>query len=94
MAKRNQKIYFYCHFYQIRPKKNAEFYADFKFVEKVLKNAPKKCYEQNEIEENEKSGKSAYFRQVLQITYFVHFFKNFFNGFEISMKFWVFRYLL
>jgi hypothetical protein len=32
---------------------NAEFHADFKSVEKVLKNAHKKSYKQNKFEEYE-----------------------------------------
>ncbi len=31
--------------------KNAEFHADFKYVEKVLKNAPK-SYKQNKFDEH------------------------------------------
>ncbi len=33
--------------------KNAEFHADFEPVEKVIKNAPKKSYEQNKFKEHE-----------------------------------------
>jgi hypothetical protein len=38
-----------------------------------------------------KSEKSAYFRHVFANNFFFgEFFQNFFNGFEISVKFWVF----
>ncbi len=33
--------------------KNAEFYADFESVEKVIKNAPKKSNKQNKFDEHE-----------------------------------------
>jgi hypothetical protein len=39
-----------------------------------------------------KSAKSAYFRHVFDNNFFGTFFKNFFNGFEISVKFCVFLY--
>jgi hypothetical protein len=37
----------------LKTSKNEEFHADFKSVEKVLKNAPKKSYTQNKFEEHE-----------------------------------------
>jgi hypothetical protein len=40
-----------------------------------------------------KSGNSSYFRHVFANNFFGTCFKNFFNGFEISVKFCVFRYL-
>jgi hypothetical protein len=33
--------------------KNAEFHADFEYVEKVVKNAQKKSYKQNKFDEQE-----------------------------------------
>jgi hypothetical protein len=33
--------------------KNAEFHVDFESVEKVVKNAPKKSYKQNQFDEHE-----------------------------------------
>ncbi len=41
-------------FYKIKKlSKNAKFQADFKSVEKVLKNAPIKSYMQNKLDEHE-----------------------------------------
>jgi hypothetical protein len=41
--------------------KNAEFHADFEFVEKVVKNAPKKGYKQNKFDEHEQKRKKCIF---------------------------------
>jgi hypothetical protein len=47
--------------------KNAEFYADFKTVEKVAKNAHTKSHKETNLMNVSKSGKS---------TFFHHFFVN------------------
>ncbi len=39
-----------------------------------------------------KSEKSAYFRHVFANNFFGAFFQNFINGFEISVKFFIFLY--
>jgi hypothetical protein len=65
--------------------KNAEFLADFKPIEKVLKICTKKVISKNMTE-------ICTFTLVLLIT-FGAFFKHFFNRFKISMKFCVFCYL-
>jgi hypothetical protein len=68
--------------------KNAEFLADFKFVEKVLKIYTKKVLSKTSLTNMSKSGKSTF----LLITFFWNIFENFFNRFEISVKFCVFLY--
>ncbi len=70
--------------------KNAEFHADFESIGKVEKNAPKKVIGKTSLTNMSKSEKSAYFRHVFNNNFFGAFFQNFFNGFEISMKFCVF----
>jgi hypothetical protein len=62
--------------------KNAEFLADFKSIEKVLKIYTKK-------HDGNMHFYSCFVKLVLLIT-FSAFLKNFFNRFEISMKFCVF----
>jgi hypothetical protein len=58
--------------------KNAEFHADFESVEKVVKKCPdKKVISKTSLTNMSQSEKRAYFQ-------------NFFNGFEISVKFFVF----
>ncbi len=69
-------------------KKNAEFHADFESVEKIVKNAPKKVTSKTSLTNMSKSDKSAYFRHVFRFFWFD--FSNFFNGFEISVKFCIF----
>ena len=49
-----------------------------------------KNYKQNKFDDMRKSEKSAYFRHVFANNFFGAFFQNFFNGFEISVKFCVF----
>ncbi len=44
--------------------KNAEFYADFESVEKVVKKCAKKSYKQNKFDDMSKREKSAFFRHV------------------------------
>jgi hypothetical protein len=83
----------------IRAKKNfitkfntgiAEFHADFKSVEKVLKKCTKKGLIKNVTEICPFSLLLMFVKLVLLITFFGVFFYNFFNGFEISVKFCVF----
>ena len=58
--------------------KNAEFYADFKSVEKVLKNAHTKSLSITNLMNISKSEKSAYFRHVFVNNFFwVHFLQLF-----------------
>jgi hypothetical protein len=58
--------------------KNAEFHADFKSVEKVLKNSPKKVTSKTSLTNMCKSGKSAYFCHVFADNFvLVHFLKLF-----------------
>jgi hypothetical protein len=49
-----------------------------------------KVISQKSLTNMSKSGKSAYFRHIFANNFFGTFFKNFFNGFEISVKFCVF----
>jgi hypothetical protein len=53
---------------------------------------PKKVISKTSLNNMSKSGKSAYFNHILANNFFFTIFKNFFNGFEISVKFWVFLY--
>jgi hypothetical protein len=59
-------------------------------LKKVLKNVPKKVIFKTSLTNMSKSEKNAYCRQVFANNFFGAFFKNFFNGFEISVKFCVF----
>ncbi len=68
--------------------KNADFHADFEFVEKVVKNA--QVINKTSLTNMIKSEKNAYFRHVFANNFFCAFFQTFFNGFEIIMKFCVF----
>ncbi len=57
---------------------NAEFHADFKSVEKLVKNAPKKVINKTSLTNMSKSEKSAFFRHVFANNfYLVNFFKTF-----------------
>ncbi len=61
--------------------------------EKFYENAPKKVISKTSLTNMSKSGKSAYFRHIFAANVLlVNFFKNFSNGFEISVKFCVFWY--
>ena len=60
--------------------KNAEFHTDFESDEKMHQ---KKVISKTSLTNMSKSEKSAF----LLITFFGSFFQNFFNGFEISLKF-------
>jgi len=65
--------------------KNAEFHADFKSVEKVLKKFTTKSYFVAEIF-TFSIFLLMFIKIVWLITFFGEVFKNFFNVFEISMK--------
>ncbi len=71
--------------------KNAEFYANFKSIEKVVKNVPKNLLKQK-CDGNCTFTTFTNIHQTfaLLIIFLCAFFKNFFNGFEISMKFCIF----
>jgi hypothetical protein len=56
-------------------------------LKKFYKNAPRKSYKQNKLTNMSKSGKVHISVTFLLVTFFCKFFKNFFNGFEISVKF-------
>jgi hypothetical protein len=60
-------------------------------MKKLLKNAPKKVISKTSLTNISKKGKSAYFNHVFANN-FLYILKNFFNGFEISVKFCVFLY--
>ncbi len=72
--------------------KKRRIYTDFESVEKVLQKCTKKSYLQKP-DGNMPFFQFYYVHQTLPITFFVCIFDNFFNGFEISVKFCVFRYL-
>ncbi len=58
--------------------KNAEFYADFKSIEKFSKKFTQKSYKQNKSTNMSKSEKSAYLRHVFVNNFFrLEFLKNF-----------------
>jgi hypothetical protein len=59
--------------------KNAEFHADFEYVEKVVqKMHRKKVISKTSLTNMSKSEKSAFFRHVFANNFFlVHFFKTF-----------------
>jgi hypothetical protein len=74
--------------------KNAEFHADFKSIEKVLKKCTKKKLLAKTWRKNALFSLLLMFvKLVLLITFFGAFFYNFFNGFKISVKFCVFWHL-
>jgi hypothetical protein len=57
---------------------NAEFYLDFKFVEKASKKCTKKVLSKTSVPNISKSGKSAYFRHFFADKFFwVHLLKLF-----------------
>ncbi len=67
--------------------KNAEFYADFRTVEKVAKNALTKSYTETNLMNMSKSGKSTFFHHIFANPFFVYeYICNFFNSFGISIK--------
>jgi hypothetical protein len=72
--------------------KNAEFHADFKSVDKSCeKMHQKKVISKTSLTNMSESEKSAFFHHVFANNFFFcTFFQNFFNGFEISVKFCVF----
>jgi hypothetical protein len=58
---------------------------------KVFKKfTKKKVTSKTSLTKMSKSGKSAYFHHDFASNFFCTFFKNIFNGFEISLKFCVF----
>ena len=61
-------------------------------LKKLLKNAHKKVISKISLTNMSKSEKSAYFRHIFANNFFVCIFQTFFNGFEISVKFFVFWY--
>jgi hypothetical protein len=74
--------------------KNAEFHANFESVEKVLKKCTKKKLLAKKWRKNALFSLLLMFvKLVLLITFVCAFFNNFFNGFEISVKFCVFWHL-
>ncbi len=70
--------------------KNAEFHADFKSVEKVLKKCTKKVISKNVTEICTFFTFTRVRQTCFAITFFGAFFNNFFNRFNISVKFCVF----
>jgi hypothetical protein len=80
--------------YSLWVSKNAECHADFEFIEKVLKNAPTKSISKN-VTDIYTFYAFTYVRQTcFAYNFFLcAFFNNFFNGFETSVKFCVFKYL-
>jgi hypothetical protein len=60
-----------------RVSKNAEFHADFKYVENLKKNAPKKVASKTSLTNMSKSGKSLHVRHVFANNFLlVQFFKT------------------
>ncbi len=59
-------------------------------LKKLLKNAPKKVTGKTSLTNMSKNEKSAFFRHVFANNICWCIFLNFFNGFEISVKFCVF----
>jgi hypothetical protein len=58
--------------------KNAEFHADFKSIEKLVKKCTKKVISKTGLTDKSESEKSAYFCQVFSKSFFlVHFSKLF-----------------
>ena len=62
---------------------NAEFHADFKSIEKVLKNAQKKVISKTSLTNMSKSEKSAYFCHGFANNYFMG---NFLKTFSSDLK--------
>ncbi len=74
--------------------KNAESHADFESNEKVLKKCTKKKLLAKTWRKNALFSLLLMFvKLVLLITFLCAFFHNFFNGFEISVKFCIFWHL-
>ncbi len=73
--------------------KNTEFHADFKFIGKVYKKCTKKSLANMWWNYALFPLLLMFVKLVFLITLFWCIFFNFFNGFEISMKFCVFWYL-
>ncbi len=70
--------------------KNAEFHADFKSVENFFKKFTKKVVSKISLTNTSKRRKSAYFHHIFADNIFGTFLKNFFNRFEMGVKFCVF----
>jgi hypothetical protein len=70
--------------------KNAEFYADFRTVEKVAKNAHTKSSKETYLMNMSKSGKSKFFHHSFVNNLLCVIFFNVVNSFEIGIKFCVF----
>ncbi len=71
--------------------KNADFHADFESVENFVKKCIEKKLQAKQVWRTWVKVKRAFFRHVLANKFFLWiFFQNFFNGFEISVKFCVF----
>ena len=59
-------------------------------LKNLLKNVPKKSYKQNKFDEHELVIKVHISVKFFLITFFCAFFQNFFNGFQISVKFCIY----
>jgi hypothetical protein len=63
-------------------------------LKKVQKNAHTKSYKETNFMNMSKSGISTFFHHFFVINYLCVNFCNFFNSFEISIKFWIFLYIV
>ncbi len=73
--------------------KNAKFQADSKSVEKAWKNAPKKVISKN-LTEICTIFTFTHVRQTcFAYNFFLVLFSNFFNGFEVSVKFLIYFFI-
>ncbi len=70
--------------------KNAEFHADFEFVEKVVKMHQKNVISKTSFRNMSNSEKRGHISVTFLLITFVCIFQNFFNGFEINVKSCVF----